>query len=127
MVERAGPDPEFLHVVTHGSHLAGVSAGGFLEICYDLLDAAERNEVAKNFLTGNQANGLPVIFGDVVGKQFVGLEASREEVNVVENGVTDVGFRENGSELRLPNALGKPPSRGTLAKMVLDIVGETEG
>src|ERR1700730_18799203 len=105
MVEGTGPDTEFLHIVAHGSHLVWVRAGGFLEISDDLLDGAERNEVAKNLLARNEANGLAMIFRDVVGKQLVGLEARGEKVDVVENRVAYVGFGENGSEVRLPEAV----------------------
>src|ERR1700737_2402728 len=126
MVEGAGPDTEFLHVVAHGSHLVGVRAGGFLEISDDLVDGAERNEVAKNLLSRNEANSLAVIFRDVVGKQLVGLEACGEKVDIVENRGAYVGFGETGRQLRLPDALGKPCAGGTLAEMVFEIVGETD-
>jgi len=67
-----------------------------------------------------------VILGDAVGEQFVRFESCGEEVNVVENGIANVGFGQNGSELRLPDALSKPCAGRTLAKMVLEIVGETD-
>ena len=47
-------------------------------------------------------------------------------MNVVKNGIADVGFGENGSKLRFPDTLGEPSASGTLAKMVLEIVGETD-
>src|SRR5260370_14208288 len=108
MVKGAGPDTEFLHVVAHGSHLARVRAGGFLEIRDDLLDGAEWNQVTKNFLAGDEANGLPMILGDIVGKQFVRLEHGAKKVNVVETDVADVRFRKNTRESRLPDMIRTP-------------------
>src|SRR6266849_993984 len=87
VVKGAGPDAEFLHVVAHGGHLIRMSAGGLAEISNDLLDGAEGNEITQSFLAGEDANGLAVIFGDVVGEQLVRLEAGGEEVDVVENGI----------------------------------------
>ena len=77
-------------------------------------------------MAGEKANGLAVIFGDIVGEKFVGLEAGGEEVNIVENGVADVGFGENGGELRLPHTLGEPGTGGSLSEIVLEIVGEAD-
>src|SRR5260370_19386232 len=96
MVEGAGPDAGFFHVVAHGGHLIRMSAGGVAEIGDDLLDGAEGNEIAKNFLAGEDANGLAVIFGDVVGKQLVGLEAGAEGVDVVSQGAAAAAFRGDG-------------------------------
>src|ERR1700757_1085887 len=126
MIERARPDAEFLHVVAHGRHLFGMGRGGFLEISNDLLDGSERNQVAKNFLPGNQANSLSMIFRDVVGKKLVGLESRGKKMNVIQNGVVDITFSQNRGELRLPNALRQPRSRGALAEMVLNIIGKTD-
>jgi hypothetical protein len=67
-----------------------------------------------------------MIFGDVVRKKLLRLESRGKEVDVVENGVASISFRKNRRELRLPNALREPGSRGTLAEIVLDIVGKTD-
>src|SRR5258708_401574 len=83
MGEGARPDAKLFHVVAHGRNLAGVRAGGFLEIGDDLLNRAKRNEVAKNFLARDEGNGLAVIFRDVVGEELVGLKAGRGKMNVV--------------------------------------------
>src|SRR6267154_1138801 len=125
MFECAGPDAKFLHVVAHGGHVVRMSGGGFLEIGDDLFDGAKRNQVAKNFLTGNETNRLTLILGDVIRKKFIGLETGGEEVDVVKDRVLNIGFREDGSELRFPDALRKPGSGRTLAEMVLDIVSQT--
>src|SRR5579863_400257 len=126
MVEGAGPDAEFLHIVAHGGHLAGVGAGSVAKIGDDLLDGAEGNEIAEKLLAGENANGLAMVFGDVVGEQFFGLEAGGEKMDVVENGVADVGFGEDRGELRFPHALGEPSAGGALAEVLLEIVGETD-
>jgi hypothetical protein len=47
-------------------------------------------------------------------------------MDVVENGVANVGFGEDGGELRLPHALGEPGAGGALAEVVLEIVGEAD-
>src|ERR1700676_827279 len=125
MVECPGPHAKLLHVVAHGSHLVGVGVRGLLQIVDHLLDSSERNQIPKNFLAGDQPNGLPMVFRDVVRKKLLWLESGRQKVDIVENGVANIGFREDGSELRLPNALRKPSPGGTLAKMVLQIVGKT--
>src|SRR6266478_6667812 len=123
MIEGTGPDAELFHVVAHGGHLLRVGTGGFLEIGDDLLDGAERNEVAKGFLAGDDPNGLTVIFSNVIGEQLLRLEARGEEMNIVENGVSNVGLREDGGELRLPDTLGEPGTGGALAEVMLDIIG----
>jgi len=125
MLECAGPNPKFLHVVAHGGHVVRMSGGGFLEIGDDLFDGAKRNQVAKNLLAGDKANRLTLILGDVIRKKFIGLETGGEEVDVVKDRVLNIGFREDGSELRLPDTLREPRTGGTLAEMVLDIVSQT--
>ena len=54
----------------------------------------------------NDADRLAFVLGDIVTEKFVLLETCGEEVNVVENGVLDVGLCEHGGELRLPNPFG---------------------
>jgi len=66
-----------------------------------------------------------LILGDVIRKKFIGLETGGEEVDVVKDRVLNIGLREDGSELRLPDTLGEPRTGGTLAEMVLDIVSQT--
>ncbi len=125
MLECAGPDVEFLHIVAHGGHVVGVGAGGFLEIGNDLLDGAKRNQVAKNFLTGDKTNRLTLIFCDVIDKKLVRLETGGEKVDIVEDSVLDIGFGKDGSELWLPDTLREPGTGGALAEMMLDIVSQT--
>src|SRR4029077_18980141 len=91
---RAGPDAEFFHIVAHGSNATWVSTGRIAEISDDVFDFAERDQIAESFLSGIAPHGLAAVFGDVGTKEFFGLEASGEEVHVINEGVGDVGGGE---------------------------------
>src|SRR5260370_9934211 len=90
MVEGAGPHAKFLHVVAHGSHLLGMRARRFLGIGDDLLDSAERYEIAKNFLSGDDANGLAVIFRYAARDQSVGPPSRAAEADIIQIPVSTV-------------------------------------
>src|SRR5271165_164110 len=53
------------------------------------------------------------------------LEARGMEMDIVEERVAYAGIVQDAGKLRFPNALGKPRALWALAKMVLDVVGET--
>ncbi len=124
VVVGSGPDAELFHVIAHGGHAAGVDAGGIAQISDDVSDFAERNEIAQSFLPGVKPHGSAAVFGNVGAKEFFRFEARGEEMDVIDERVSDVGGGESGGKLRFPDALGKPGAGGKPAEMFLEINGE---
>ena len=96
--------------------------GSGFEIVDGFFDFTEGDEVAEFLEAREKPDGLAAIFGDVRAVEFFRLEPRSQKRQIVHQGVADIGFGERGGQLRLPNALGKPCSRGTLAKMLFQIV-----
>src|SRR5260370_2883671 len=122
---RTGPDTELFHVIAHGSHAVRMEAGGIAKIRDHVCDFAKGNEIAQGFLPGIEADALAKIFSHVSAKKLVRLEAGGQEVNIIDQRVSDVCSRQRGRKLRLPDALGQPGAGGGMAEMLLKIDGPT--
>ncbi len=65
---------------------------GVSEIGNNLFDFAEGDEITESFLAREEPDGLAaLVFGDVGAKEFLGLEAGGEEMNVVDKGIANAG------------------------------------
>jgi len=122
--ESAGPDAEFLHVVAERGDAAGTKFGRAAEEIDIVVDGAERYEIAQFLEAGKNPDGFATVFGDVGAEEFLGLETGGEEWKIVDEGVTDVSFREGGRQLRFPDAFGKPGARGAFAEVFFEVIGE---
>jgi hypothetical protein len=124
VVVRSGPDAELFHIIAHGGHAAGVEAGGIAQISDDVFDFAERNEIAKSFLPSVEPHGFATVFGNIGAKEFFRLEARGEEMDVIDERVSDVRGGESGGKLRFPDALGEPSAGRKPAEVFLEINAE---
>ena len=124
MFVRTGPDAEFFHVVAHRRDSTGMEVCGVTQVRDDLLDLAERDEIAERFVSGKEADGLAAIFRDVVSEKLLRLEARGEKVDVIDKRVRHVCGSECGRKLRFPDALGKPGAGRKLAEMTFEIGGQ---
>ena len=124
MFVRSRPDTELFHVIAHGSDATGVDSGRIAQIGDDVFDLAKGNEIAQRFLSRVKPHGLATVLGDVGAKEFLRLEASSEEVNVINKRVGDTSGGKRGGKLWLPNALGEPSAGRQLAKVLLQVGGQ---
>src|SRR6266851_3138207 len=120
----AGPYAELFHVIAHGSHAARMDAGSIAQIGDYVFDFAERNEIAQSLLPWVKPYGFAAVFGDVGAKEFFRLEASGEEMHIVNKGVGNVRGGKCGGKLGLPNAFGEPGAGRKPAEVFLEIGGE---
>jgi hypothetical protein len=85
----AGPDAEFFHVIAHGGNSTGIASRGVAQVGDHLFDLAKRDKISKGFLAGKEPDALAAVFGDVGAEEFLGLEAGRKEMDVVDESVAD--------------------------------------
>ena len=87
----AGPNAEFFHVIAHRRHAAGMHGCSVAQIGDYVLDFAERDEIAERLLAGEKPDALPAVLGDVRAKEFLGLKASGEKMDIVDQCVVNGG------------------------------------
>src|SRR5208337_695714 len=122
MRERPRPHSELFHIVAKGSRAAGTHLGGLLEIGDGFLDPAEWDEVTQLLQAREKPDGLAAILGNVHAVQLFWFEARSEKWQIVHKRVTDIGRSQRRWQLRLPDALREPCSRGPLSKMLFQVI-----
>jgi hypothetical protein len=96
----------------------------FAKIGDDLLDFAERNEVAEFFLAGIEPDALAAVFCNVGAEKFFRLKSRGEKVDVIHKRVSNVCGSKGGWKLWLPDALGEPRAGWTTAEVLIEIGGK---
>jgi len=100
------PGAEFLHVVAHGGHAAGVVVRGSAQKRHGIINASKRQQIAKLLQAGNYLHRFAALLGHVLAEELRNLAPGGEEVAIVDQRVIHSRFGQRGRQLRFPHALG---------------------
>jgi len=115
----AGPAAELLTVVhEHGERAA--RGPQVAEVRADLRRRPEGDEIAEPLIDGKERDSLAATLGPEGSVQLVPLEATHEEVAVVEDDVAHAGVGQMRRQIGLPHPLGEPQPLGRHAEATFD-------
>ena len=122
MIVGPGPAAEFLAIISHGGHTAGMTPGALTKESNCLFTRAERQQIAQGLQAGKNPHGSPAIFGHVVAMQLIEFKTGGEKMHVVHQRVSNARRSQRMRQLRLPDAFGKPCAFRRPAELLAQIV-----
>ena len=123
MLEGRRPRPELLAVIAHRPEPIAGRRRVRPEMLDDLLDVAERNQVAQALLGAEDGQPPALVVGRVRGPVLFVGDGRRPEMGVIDDRPRIARIDERGRQRRLPDALRQPCARGTAACHPLQFVG----
>src|SRR5215468_4591763 len=108
MFERAGPASEFLHVVAHRCHAAGMRRRCILQIRNGVFYFSERQQIPERLLPREESHTLSLVFRNVRTKKFLWFKSRRKKMVIVHKRIAHLRSSQRRRQLWLPNSLGEP-------------------